>query len=92
MTKKEFFALRDKQRADGKLKKIVSIKHPENKLSLEEEQRILTVLRKQAKGIYKTESLGLKNLLTTVEYTGSIVKVVRKKIDELDNITVWRIN
>lgn len=92
MTKSEYIKWRQEQRVAGTLpSSSVRIEISENKLSAHEEGRVLSVLKYQKSGMYRTHDLDLGRLLTMVEYTGRFVKVQRRKVDELDNVTVWRI-
>jgi hypothetical protein len=91
MTKQEFLSQRQAQREAGILPTFKPIKVVENFLTYTEERDILQALGNQKAGVYRTSDLYLKNLLVMVEYTGKVVKVIRRKVDEIDNVTVQRI-
>jgi hypothetical protein len=92
LTKEEFFALRDKQRELGSLKVDYTPENYENDLLPSEEEIILAALNGQKSGVFRTKDLGLTGLLCVEIYMGRQIKAQRKKIDELDNVTVWRIS
>jgi hypothetical protein len=89
MTKQEFFALRDSQRQAGEI--IYTPEVYQNDLLEDEERIALEALGKQDRGVYRTADLKLNGLLCVETYVGKKVKVQRRKIDELDNVTIWKI-
>lgn len=91
MTKQEFFAMRDQQRVSGELPQVVQVNAPANNLTPGEEKKILSYLGDQDSGMARTTDLGLTRLLCVEVYTGETVQVQRKKVDELDNVTIWRV-
>jgi len=90
MTKQEFLAQREAQREAGLLEEYQP-ENFQNNLLEGEEATLINALNGQKSGIYKTKDLGLTRLLCVETYTGKTVKCQRRKIDELDNITIWRI-
>jgi hypothetical protein len=90
MTKQEFFKLRDKQRQGG----LIEDYQPENyqnDLLPDEEKRAIEFLDGQNSGVFRTIDVGLTGLLCVEIYVGKQIKIQRKKIDELDNVTIWKI-
>ena len=64
----------------------------DNRLTdVEEAQLLLSIEGQPFGGMLRTQQAGLTALLPNVIYTGEQVACVRRKVDELDNITVWRI-
>jgi len=90
MTKQEFFALRDSQRLAGE-KVDYKPENYQNDLLEGEEAICIKALNGQKSGVYRTHEIGLTGLLCVELYVGKTVKVQRKKIDEIDNVTIWRI-
>ncbi len=61
-------------------------------LSENDEAKILEALRSQPfGGMFRTAAIGLCHLVCVEIYVGELVKVQRRKVDELDNVTVTRI-
>lgn len=89
MTKEAFFGMRDKQGQAG-LRKDYQPKTCQNDLLKEEEQRAIAALNGQKSGVFKTADIGFTGLLCVETYIGKAVKVCRRKIDELDNVTIWK--
>ena len=90
MTKDEFFKMRDRQRKAGLIQDYQP-KIYKNNLLPDEEHRLIKALNGQNHGIYRTIDLDLTRLLCVETYVGTAIKCQRKKIDQIDNITVWRI-
>jgi len=90
MTKQEFYTLRDAQRQVG-----LTVEYQpqtyQNDLLEGEEATCLKALGSQKAGVYRTGDLGLTGLLCVEVYIGKQIKVRRNKVDELDNITIWRV-
>lgn len=90
MTKEEFFKMRDEQRAKGEIGNYQT-EVTEYLLTSDEEERILEAIKNQPHGgIFRTSNLGLTTLLSMQVYKGKTVSCQRKRVDELDNVTVWR--
>jgi hypothetical protein len=90
MTKQEFLAQRQAQREAGLLEEYQP-ENFQNDLLENEEAILINALNGQKSGIYKTKDLGLTGLLCIETYVGKTIKCQRRRIDELDNITVWKI-
>lgn len=90
MTKEEFFALRDAQRQAGPIAEYQAPSY-ENDLLDSEEASCLQALGNQKSGVYRTKDLHLTGLMCVELYIGKQVKVRRNKVDELDNVTIWKI-
>jgi hypothetical protein len=90
MTKADFFKMRDELRAGGELQDYQPENY-ENDLLADEEKRALEALGNQKSGVYRTIDVGLTGLLCVEVYIGKQVKVRRNRVDEIDNVTIWRI-
>jgi len=90
MAKREMMAMLRWQRTAG-YREHEPLEVPVNSLTADEEQRLLDDLTGQQARMLRTQQAGLTALLPNVTYTGEQVTCVRRQVDELDNITVWRI-
>ena len=91
MAKREMMAMLRWQRTAG-YREHEPLEVPVNSLTADEEQRLLKCIDGQPFGaVLRNKQVRLFRLMDTITYTGEQVACTRCKVDELDNITVWRI-